>query len=324
MTTSQAHPSAIRPDDGRPSIVSVGLDRRPDAIARLLATGGPVDLDHARRFLEYARENAVSLDHLWAAIDGQDRFQSVVLAVPGAGRSAMIFSSQSPTEVEQKRTAAVLEYGMRKLRQVGVHLAQTLIDPHETDAIATCLHGGFHHLATLSYLERALHPRRLPAKPVWPEDASIEQYDESMRRELIAALDDSYEETLDCPGLRGHRDTADILEGHRASGQFVPRLWTLLRISGMAAGVLLLNPSSDRTSIELVYLGLAKSARGRGLGVQLLRHGLHLVANRPERTMTLAVDEDNAPALNLYKREQFRTVLRRVAMIRGLRHARAE
>lgn len=319
MTTSQANLSAIRPDDGRNPIATVGPDRRAQAIARLLAVDGPADPEHARRFLDYAHDHSVALDHLWAWEDAKGGFQSVVLAVPGAGRSAMVFTSQSPTDSERRCTAAVLDYGMRRLQQFGTHLAQALLDPHETDSIECYTLGKFHRLATLSYLERALHPRRLPAKPALPEEVSLQQYDDSMRREVIDVLDATYEETLDCPGLRGHRTTADIFEGHRAAGHFDPRLWTILHLHGQAAGVLLLNPASDKSSIELVYLGLAKVARGRGLGSQLLRHGLHLVAARPERIMTLAVDEDNAPALRLYRREQFRVVLRRVAMIRGLR-----
>ena len=96
-------------------------------------------------------------------------------------------------------------------------------------------------------------------------------------------------------------------------------MWTLLSIDGKIGGTLLLNPASDRQSIELVYLGLAKWARGRGLGRMLLRHGFSLLAGRPERTINLAVDEANSPALSLYRSEGFVPVLRRVAMIRPVR-----
>src|SRR5439155_230273 len=127
------------------------------------------------------------------------------------------------------------------------------------------------------------------------------------------------EQTLDCPGLRGYRRTSDILEGHRASGVFDPGLWTLLLVDGRVGGALLLNPAVDGQSVELVYLGLARWGRGRGLGRLLLRHGFALLGRRSERTINLAVDEANAPALALYRREGFVPILRRTAMIRPVR-----
>lgn len=320
MTLSQANPSSLRPpdDDGRSVIVAIGPDRREEAIARLLANDGTADADHARRFLDYARLHAVTLEHLWGRIDQRGRFLAVVLAVPNPGRSAMIFASQSRSVADIERTAGVLDVACKRLQHMGLHLAQTLLEPHDTAAHDTFVAGQFHRLATLGYLERSLRSRLLPPKPQWPSGVTLHEYNDSLRAELIGTLDATYEQTLDCPGLRGYRQTADILEGHRAAGIFDHRLWTILRLDGRAAGTLLLNPSADRVSIELVYLGIVRWARGRRLGKQLLRHGLHLVAARQERVMTLAVDEANTPALALYEREQFRAVLRRVAMIRGL------
>ena len=40
------------------------------------------------------------------------------------------------------------------------------------------------------------------------------------------------------------------------------------------------------------------------------------MAMRPERSITLAVDDANAPAIHLYRAEGFRVIARRVAMIR--------
>jgi ribosomal protein S18 acetylase RimI-like enzyme len=96
-------------------------------------------------------------------------------------------------------------------------------------------------------------------------------------------------------------------------------LWTLLRIEGEPAGAVLLNPFPAHRTVELVYLGLAPSARGRGLGKQLLQHGLWLLNGRRERTLTLAVDQRNTPALAIYEAAGMRPVVRRVALIRSLR-----
>jgi len=323
VSLTHANPHAFRPpDDGPGGIIAVGPDRREDAIARLLAGERRGDPAHTQRFLDYARQHSVTLDYLWGRLDRRGRFDSVVLAVPNPGRSAMMFASPARNQIESARNGQVLDFACRQLQEAGLHLAQALLEPHDAAGHDSFVAGGFHQLASLGYLERSLRSRHLPPPPQWPAGVTTLPYDESLRGEMIATLDESYQQTMDCPGLRGYRETADILDGHRAAGLFEPRLWTLLRIDGRAGGVLLLNPSSDLVSIELVYLGLAPWARGRGLGSHLLRHALHSTAARPERLMTLAVDETNTPALRLYQREHFRPVLRRVAMIRGLRTSR--
>jgi ribosomal protein S18 acetylase RimI-like enzyme len=322
MTISHTNPAALHPsgpDHGRPAVGPPPPDRREEAIARLLACGSTPDHDHARRFLDFARTHAVNLDHLWCSIAGDDRFEAVALAVPNPGRTAMFFASQPHSAEELQRTCEVIDALCLRLAQDGLHLAQTLLDVHDHDSETVFAGARFRRLATLSYLERPLRSRLVPAPPQWADGARLVTYQPSLRHEFAEVLDASYEQTLDCPGLRGCRTTVDILEGHRAAGAFDANLWTMLLLDDRPAGALLLNPASDGSGIELVYLGLAMWARGRGLGTQLLRHALHQVASRPERVMTLAVDEANTPALALYKREHFKPVLRRAAMIRPLR-----
>jgi ribosomal protein S18 acetylase RimI-like enzyme len=200
-----------------------------------------------------------------------------------------------------------------------VNLAQVLLDPGhslERDAFRAA---GFFDLAVLSYLRRPLRQIRVRRpEPRWPDGARVAAFNDALNDALINVLAESYEDTLDCPGLKGYRRTQDILDGHRASGLFDPALWTLLWLDGSVVGSLLLNPSVDGSSIELVYLGLIKAVRGRGLGAELLRYGLRLVEGRREQSMHLAVDEANTPAIALYRREGFRPELRRLALIRPL------
>jgi ribosomal protein S18 acetylase RimI-like enzyme len=142
-----------------------------------------------------------------------------------------------------------------------------------------------------------------------------------MDGELGTILERSYEQTLDCPGLYGLRRTEDIIAGHKATGRFDPSLWTLLYVDDEPAGVILINPFPGHKVTELVYIGLAPFARGRGLGRQLLRHGLCLLQGRRERSISLAVDQRNTPALALYAAEGFHPAVQRVAVIRSLRKA---
>jgi ribosomal protein S18 acetylase RimI-like enzyme len=96
----------------------------------------------------------------------------------------------------------------------------------------------------------------------------------------------------------------------------MPDAWHLLRVDGRDAGALLLNRTREGTTIELVYLGLTADVRGRGLGRTLLTFGLAALDGDPARTIVLAVDRANLPAVGLYRRSGFRFALRRIALVR--------
>jgi mycothiol synthase len=321
MSLSHIHPGQLPPSSDDPTfrMIPVPAARQAEAVARLVSQGPRDDPAQSSRFMEYAATHGISLQSMWGLVDSADRLIATVLAVPSPGRTAMVFASHPRSPQQVTTVGRLIEHACRQLAAMHVDLAQMLLDPTEHLERQAALSGGMTELALLSYLERPLPRPRHARPPQWPEDVAVETYSEALHPHLLEALTASYEQTLDCPGLLGLRDTKDILEGHRASGQFDPALWTLIRVGGQAAGVLLLNPSPGSNSIELVYLGLAPAARGRGLGGLLLAHGLAQLAGRRERCITLAVDEANGPALKLYQSHGFRPVLRRIALIRPLR-----
>jgi ribosomal protein S18 acetylase RimI-like enzyme len=301
-------------DAGQPILADES--RRPEAVAALLGSEDPED---GRRFLDFARENHVDLSGLWSAPDDAGRPRASVLIVPSAGRTAMVFATPCRRREDLAPRAALVRHACAQLPRLGhalgpTALAQALLDVSADLDREALLASGFRFLAYLSYLERPL-PGPAPRLEPWPAGARVEPYAPARREDLLRILQESYEDTLDCPGLRGLRRTEDILSGHMATGRFDPDLWSLLYLDERPAGALLLNPSAHGRSIELVYLGLAPFARGRGHGRGLLRHGLSQIRRRPERTVALAVDENNAPALRLYRAEGFRRVLRRAALI---------
>jgi ribosomal protein S18 acetylase RimI-like enzyme len=301
----------------QPPIEPVPPGRRIEAISRLFAASG-VDLDRAERFLEYSREHGIDTDRMWCRLSADGSIVGTVLAVPNPGKTAIVFASPVSSGAEIAEHGHLVATVASALATEPVALLQTLIDPGDHLLERALVSGGFTPLADLSYMER---PRRGGAgigESRWPEGTEIVPYPDSSDDEVRAILEASYEDTLDCPGLRGLRRTEDILAGHRASGAFEPELWTVIRLEGRLAGVMLLNPAPASNTVELVYIGLAAHARGIGLGRALLRHGLRLLEPRRERAMTLAVDDRNDPALRLYQSEGFRRVLRRRALIRSV------
>ena len=321
MTISHANPDQLHPPEGdNPgSIVRVGPDRLSEAIERLVSTAGGNDRAAAERFLHYARSNSVPLDGLWSWQGPDGGLQFSVLAVASPGRTAMFFASHPRTGGEVGRVSQLINHACEHAKGWEVQMAQSLLEPGEQLERRAFTDAGFTVLAVLSYLDRALSRSDPPKPPEWPSDTRVVTYRDDLREVLMGVLEASYEQTLDCPGLYGLRRTEDILAGHQATGEFDPALWTLLYVDDRPAGAMLLNAFPAHRTVELVYLGLAPFARGRRLGQQLLRHGLALLRKRRERTLTLAVDERNTPALAVYESEGLRPIVQRVALIRSLR-----
>lgn len=256
---------------------------------------------------------------MWASIDrSTGLIREAAFATLGAGRTAMIFAASPRSRKASAELADVVSRCVDSSREDGAALAQALVEPHETAAAGAFTTAGFTRLADLAYLRRPRQTRRRD-EPRLPEGVTAEQFRPGQEPELARALERSYVDTLDCPALCEMRDTADVIDSHRASGQFTPSLWWIIRHRGEPEGALLLNPCSVQDHIELVYLGVSPALRGSGLGARLLQMGLARCADRPERIITCAVDKRNAPALRLYEREGFAPFAHRVAFVMPLR-----
>ena len=312
---ARASSTRIRDLDDGAYVIQVGADHLSEAI-RALVRG---DQAAATRFLEYARDAKLGLELMWALCQPNGRIEATVLATPAAGRTAMLFASRPASRDREPQMGNLLKIASEHLPGADITLAQALLDPGATDEHRIFTAGGFTRLANLDYLERPI-PRfgSIRREPLPPE-VEITTWDPSQREEMCRLLERTYEETLDCPGLTGLRKSTDILDGHLAAGVHIPEWWHILRIEGEPEGVLMFNRGSDGNSIELVYLGLARNARGRGLGRILLANGLAGLDNEQGRAIVLAVDRANGPAVRLYRRFGFRLSVRRVAFVQSIK-----
>lgn len=320
---SAASPAPLEGAPSEDDIRRPERERLPEAIEALLRG----DRAAARRFLVFAEESRLRLDGIWCRFDDAGRIRDTVLAAAGPGRTATIFASPARRPSEVADIARLVAAAIAGLPSLGVAMGQALVDPREPLQIEVLRRGGMRRLADLAYLECPLPRATRDESVALPSGFVAEVWNPSERTMLASLLEHTYVDTLDCPDLAGLRRSEDILEGHLNSGRFEPALWTILRFAdgpraGEPAGACLMNSTmpSPRLgggpgSIELVYLGLVPEARGAGAGGALLRRSLALLAGRPERSVVLAVDERNAPALALYRRAGFRPTLRRVALI---------
>lgn len=331
-------------------VLRVGPDRLLAAAERLVGSGNGPGTVAARRFLESARALRIDLSHIWGVDEaGGKGFSQVCLAVPGSGRTAMLFlsanedhtpnrrahgprASESPVSQLDQRVgllrAACEELAV--LKPPGPHshagravcLAQALLEPSEIGAVEALAGAGFVRLGDLAYMRRSLRKESPEGGAAWPEGVEVKRLSEFAQEDrtglLVRALERSYIATLDCPELCGMRRVSDVLDSHFSVGAFNPDLWWVVLAGGEPEGCMLLSACPEQQVIELVYLGLSPALRGRGIGRSLLRMGFAEIKGRPERSMTCAVDVRNHPALRLYQGAGFQQFSTRIPMVKPL------
>lgn len=192
-----------------------------------------------------------------------------------------------------------------------------LIEPQQAVAQRFFAGLGFVEIAELIYLQG--HVPRSAKPPQIPDQMRFLAYSPQTHGLFADAILQSYRDSLDCPALGGLRDIEDIIAGHRSTGDHDPAMWQLLIERDHPLGVVLLSRVPHTDAVELVYLGLRPEARGKGLGTSLIRQAMHLVLADHRRSLSLAVDSKNEPALKLYYRHGMERIAARLAMIRDLR-----
>lgn len=344
-TVPNSPTDALDPAEGPPRAVRITRDLYM-AAARRLVSRANADIDAAaRRLLESAPRHAIDFSLCFGTLDAAptrraQRVRQACLAVPGAGRTAMMFISEpADRPIEGSRgiaeRAACISAACRHLtleHASRVGLAQALPEPDEPWAIEAFEASGFLHVGTLVYL-RAENSTPKDPEPQWPAGVSLQRVSETgvlgsdtdrarAERDLAAALEASYEDTLDCPELCGMRTPADVLDSHRSTGVYDPAWWWLVRVENHPVGAMFLSRCPEQQSMELVYLGLAPQARGKKLGGALLAMGMARIAQAyPGWDVTCAVDARNTPALALYAKLGFLPYAKRVAMVKSLAHS---
>lgn len=287
----------------------------------------------ARQLVESAPAHGIDLSLIWGTIDDSGpapRVTQACLVVPTPGRTAMIYVSGPDDALRAPDSSTQHEHRVATLcaafdaiavsMRDRIALAQALIAPVEHWARRACLDAGMRQIAELSYQKLVIPAERLP-NPALPPGVELrtagDVNEPGPRAELAQALERSYIDTRDCPDLCGLRDVEDVIDSHRATGRFNPALWWVVYRCGKPEGALLLSPFPDQSSVELVYLGIGPELRGNGLGRVLMEHAIDAAAQAGAIEMTCAVDMQNPRALRLYERLGFRSIDRRLALVRS-------
>lgn len=265
----------------------------------------PTDPDHpdpkVARLLEPTPSDEPKLDLVAAGID-RGRLVTATVALVSPGRAALVnVSRRGPQDV----IAAVLQAQARAAWRQGLRLLEILVVPGTPADQAVFQAADYRPLTTLVYLRG-----RADAAPRRPTSTELEwrSYTPETAPLFERAVERSYEQSLDCPELSELRTVQDALVGHRATGTFDPSLWWVALLDGEPVGVILLSRLVSQTGLELVYMGTAPAARGRGVGDALLERGFHCASGAAVTTVALAVDARNTHARRLYERWGFAEV----------------
>lgn len=307
-----------------------------DAARRLVSQTQP-DIDQAaKRLVASAPGHGIDLTWVHATVrrDGAGRvvgIRQACLPVLGSGKTAMVFVSEPPAEgdrdgpeIARAERAACIDETCRFLATKGsaiVRVAQALPEVREAWAIEAFRAAGFISVGELLYMRRTI-ARQGFSPPAWAPNVDLipmHALGSDWERAMTSLLDETYVETLDCPELCGVRETTDVLESHKRVGAFDPSWWTIVREDRVPRGCILLNPNPETRTVELVYLGLAKSIRGRGLARQLLHDAFCRMSEKNVGwTFACAVDRRNVPAVKLYESIGMRVFGERAALVRKL------
>ncbi len=287
------------------------------AAAALLSPERPPLRATGQRLLASARSLGYDLSCLWSSGTPP---RVCCWIVPSAGRLGMLYAGLEDVQCDAAALAPVLCAACADARdRLGVLLVQALLEEADDPLLAPLTAAGMRPLAPLRFLRTALEPVAA-APPSLPEKLRVLSWRDELEADFLRALARSYEDSQDCPELTGLRPLEDVLASHKATGVFDPSLWWLLWSDAENApvGVILVNLLPESASAELVYMGLAPEARGKGLARSLLERMTHALAQREVRELVCAVDSRNTPAQRLYAAMGFTRFASRIPLIRAL------
>ncbi|MDK1030787.1 MAG: GNAT family N-acetyltransferase [Planctomycetia bacterium] len=235
----------------------------------------------------------------FVAVDGKTVL-GVCFCIPMYGN---VVTALAPKLAEGQATDLAVQLLSHALAEIqnrrGPTLVQTLLPAAAEEDDAAILTGaGMRRLATLVYM----------ARPTAPEDAEIDLdrrlswlgFSRKNRAMFIDVIQQTYAGSLDCQGLEGVRRIEDILETHKHTGRFTPDGWHVACVGPQAVGCILMNQRRIENKAELVYMGVVPGHRGTGIGRELVMHAMVDARRLGTRSLELAVDEANQPAMRIY------------------------
>lgn len=207
----------------------------------------------------------------------------------------------------------------QRLQSDGFQFVQASCDA--SDDAPRCASVGYEWIATLDYLQAdvnamlddwSANERKEPSLLWQAAGLDCQQIDpcetpESWQR-MVNLVQSTYEQTLDCPRLNGFRSAADVVGAYVTASSFQPEGWRMISENGRDVACLVTVGHGATNTVELTYMGIAPSHRGRGIGKLLVSEAARIARTKASDRIVLAVDQANRPAHAVYRQCEFEKI----------------
>ncbi len=251
--------------------------------------------------LDEQTQKPEALAGLFVVREGNDVL-GAILARRLAGAAAFVWPPRLKTHVDESISDLLLAAANAWCRNQGVTFAQALPAETADSDHARLKRGDFRYLADLIYL---LCPESKFSEAISDLNLEFESHSEMRHERFARVVEATYQQSLDCPAMDRLRKVEEVLEGYRATGVYDPRLWLLVRSENLDVGCLILADDPAGEYLELIYMGVKFPARGRRLGLAIVRHAQYLAKIMNRRRIVLSVDAQNVPAIAMYEAAGF-------------------
>lgn len=229
---------------------------------------------------------------------------AAVLARTLPGALGLVWPPRAATD---DQAVALVLAASAWLQERGVKVAQAFAAEREAASMIALERCGFRRITHLISLRSALDFETAPVSLAFA--AETPPFSDVFRSTLLT----TDQGTLDCPELNGNRTSDELFASYVEPAPGTT--WHLARHLGHPIGVVVLANGESAEEVELSYLGLVPSARGRGLGRELVELARAETWRRGASSVTVSVDSRNNPALQLYRNCGFVEVERRVVWL---------
>lgn len=207
----------------------------------------------------------------------------------------------------EEQTATLLTHQANALQAAGIPQIQAIVHADHWQTSELVRQAGLVQLTRVAHQWLELDELSLPSPAPDTEGLQWRPASELSHRQLSELIDQTFEHTLDCPAINGMRSSQQVLDGFLEDRTLAElgNSWQIVEVQGELVGCLLLQAHLP-SLLEIVYLGLRPSARGKGWGQHLVRRALRYATELGLHSVAAAVDEQNWPALQLYRHFGFR------------------
>ena len=209
-------------------------------------------------------------------------------------------------EINQRENAApqvaksLLIEANHQIKQKQISQAQVLLNSSQLTESGWYREVGYDKVVSLELLVRPISsdeaaPDVPPVKPVCHF-----RYTAKHHARFAKTLAACYEESEDCLAANRQSEPEKSLADYRDTAFFDPALWFLFQSGNTDFGCLLMTHDTSEALLEIVYLGLSPSFRGRGFGHWAAAMAISEAKRLHCRQLTVAVDTQNTAARGLY------------------------